>query len=131
MSRQNKIKKNLKYDPIYEYHPSWLKLVWCLSFLFLVIVIGIVLKKFADLTEIIILQIEFFNFVFVILALIIGYFINYYLMFGLYIKFGNNDPNYREKFINKKIKADNKKFIKTLKNVMKDYDKSKKKSNSN
>ena len=130
MSRHNKIKKNLKYDPIFKYHPLWLKLVWWLSFLFLVIFIGLILNKFADLTEITIFQIEFFNYVFVILALIIGYFINYYLMFGIYIKFGNNDPNYEEKLINKKIKADNKKFIKTLKNVMKSFDKSKKKSNS-
>lgn len=128
MNKQYRIRKNLKYDPLFEYHPMWLKIVWWLSFLFFIIFIGVILNRLSELTELRILQSQFFEYVYVILAGITGYFINYYLMFGLYIKFGNNDPNYRQKMINKGIKADNKIFIKTVKNALKEIDKSKKKN---
>lgn len=128
MNKQYRIRKNLKYDPLFEYHPMWLKIVWWLSFLFFIIFIGVILNRLSELTELRILQSQFFGYVYVILAGIMGYFINYYLMFGLYVKFGNNDPNYRQKMINKGIKADNKIFIKTVKNALKEIDKSKKKT---
>ena len=128
MNKQYRIRKNLKYDPLFEYHPMWLKIVWWLSFLFFIIFIGVILNRLSELTELRILQSQFFEYVYVILAGIMGYFINYYLMFGLYVKFGNNDPNYRQKMINKGIKADNKIFIKTVKNALKEIDKSKKKT---
>src|SRR6056300_1477515 len=128
MNKQYRIRKNLKYDPLFEYHPMWLKIVWWLSFLFFIIFIGVILNRLSELIELRILQSQFFGYAYVILAGIMGYFINYYLMFGLYIKFGNNDPNYREKMINKRIKADNKIFIKTVENALKEIDKSKKKT---
>ena len=128
MNKQYRIRKNLKYDPLFEYHPMWLKIVWWLSFLFFIIFIGVILNTLSELTELRILQSQFFGYVYVILAGIMGYFINYYLMFGLYVKFGNNDPNYRQKMINKRIKADNKIFIKTVENALKEIDKSKKKT---
>jgi len=127
MNKQYRIRKNLKYDPLFEYHPLWLKILWGICYIIFILLIGIALTKLLELTKIeFLIESKIISYLIIIIGMFLGFVINYYLMFGLFVKFGNNDPNYREKMINKRIKAENKIFIKTVKDALNEYSKSKK-----
>jgi hypothetical protein len=118
--------KKLDYDPFYQYHPWWLKFLWFVSGFLLSVFFGFLLIKLSEFTNIEFPNNLFFTAIESMTCLGFGFVLNYYLMFGFFVRFGNNDPKFGIKLKNKKIKLDNVLFIKNVKKIVKEMKEAKK-----
>ena len=122
--------KKLRYDPMFRHHPVWLQLLWWILGFIIALAVGFALFLLKEKTSFLMNRnlSEVVDPIIVLISFGIGFVINYYLLFGIYMQFGNNDPNYEMKLKNKKARTDNRLFIKNIKKVVRDMNKAKNKN---